>query len=207
MKLTRERKVYGVVLGLGVGALLMDKLFFGGGHLSPGTAAAAGPAAPEGEPASVPAGGEKAPAGGRSATLAVRLEKVRPVAPLGGYPATPFAVDSLLRSEFATPLHDPRARGLFSTRAEWLAPSAPKTASAPKVREETLKDVLARHQINTLVDGKQGVRSFLIVDGVHREVGSSFDGVRVVKIEKGVATLERGAEHTELRFDAVGGDR
>jgi hypothetical protein len=211
MKLTRERKVYAAVLGLGLGVLLMDKVFFGGGHLSPGTAAAAaGPTAAEGNPApsaSVPASVKAAPGGAQPTTLAVRLESVRPVVPLGGYPGTPFAADSLVRTTVAEPLHGVRGRGLFSTWAEWLAPAAAKVESAPQERAETLRDVLARHKINTLVDGKGGARSFLIVDGARREEGSSFDGVTVVKIGNGVATLARGAERADLRFDAGVGDR
>jgi hypothetical protein len=225
MKLTKERKVYAAVLGLGLSVLAGDRLFFGGAAMGPGSASAAGPGAPAAAPPAVhDAPGEKSPAGAPVPTLAARLEGIRPEVVRNRTPADILSVSSPLHPEPRSLLHDRgHCAGLFTTKARWLAPKVSVAAAAPEKPKETLKDVLARHKINTVVlAGPNGKDSFILVDDNLREqlqAGDVFDGIRIVAITKGKAstpsmkgtpstvTLGYGSELLEIEFEKFGGDR
>ncbi len=161
MKLTKQRKAYGVVLGLGLTALVVDRVFLGGA--GPGAAAAA-PAAAVVEPASpAPAGVEEKRGAGADGlpvrTLAARLEAIRPGAPSREGQGR-MRVQDVLRGGGVSILRDrsPEA-GLFATRGDWLKavsetpPAA--TDAVPVTPREAMKDVLGAAQHQHAGDGPE----------------------------------------------------
>lgn len=205
MKFTTERKVYAAILGLGVLALGADRVFFGGGTLSPGSAAAASFAVEQGF---APIADEKqvspAPAENAAPPLAARLESVRPESGERISVAEVFLSNVLVQNEETVPLHkETESPDLFSSSAGWLVSSEtriPPHAPQPVEPVTTIKDVLANHRITTLVASRQGSQSFVVVDGKRLTPGQSFSGVTIVSIEKSEVTFEYNGEVLKKNF-------
>jgi hypothetical protein len=202
MKLTRERKVYAAVLGLGLAVLGVDRLFLGGTS-SPRQAAASAPvagaqaAAPVTAPDAAPASDGEQTGGAR--LLASRLEGMRAAnrSPVIG---SPFSANSPLRS--STPLHGyGLGPGLFTTKGDWLGATTGEVAALtlkPKPAEP-LKEKLARHQITAVA--LAGRASAVMIDGRPYPLGEMFEGVKIVQIERGAVTFESRDERVRIDLE------
>lgn len=206
MKFSKERKVYAAILGLGLLALGADRVLFGGETLSPGFASAASFAA---EQAFAPVTDDKQAAQPAAPSnivppLASRLESVRPEGGERMSVADVFLSNVLVQNEDSVPLRkETESPDLFSSSAGWLVSSeirVPPHDPQPSEPTVTIKDVLAKHRITTLVASRQESQSFVVVDGKRLTPGQSFSGIKIVSIEKSDVTFEYNGEVLKKNF-------
>ena len=177
MTLSKQRKVYLAVLGLGLLSLGADRLFLGGGQTAPEQATASVIVAPSRSQPSAPAktvGGEAPAVITRVNALAERLAMVS-------------------SRQNVDPQAVPDA---FELSPEWKAALHP-----PDGTDGTSKRIASfqqTHHLTSVVMDKVG-GSAIINDNVVR-VGQELDGFKLVSVSRDLAALESGSLRVELKL-------
>ena len=174
------------VLGLGVGALLVDRVLLGGEQSGPERAEAASPAYVE---KTAPAASLATRSGAMSATaLADRLDAVR----------------QMLDLDLAA------TKDAFCPSEVWMAELRPEALEVKPVRTEVSHERKSiefgrTHQLKAVVSG--GVNGGAFIGDKYLRVGQVIDGFRLVKISHRAAVLESDGVEVELKLKVDSQDR
>ncbi len=186
MNVNTQRKVAAAVLGLALGALVLDKTL-----LSPKGAAAAPPGAGQAAPAVLAATGT-APAGPKP-------EAAKAAAP-GKSENSPGRVSSRLSIALDSPKWTAeQVVGSLRPSPEWA--SGPAAASAPA--SDRAGDFRARHELKAVMSGQGG--RIALIDGRAMKEGDSLTGYTLIEVRARSAVFESGSERIVLSLPTPDG--
>lgn len=159
MKLTRERKAYLAILGLGAAGFLVDRLF-----LSPAEAGAAGPAAQD---------------------CAVSKDDTPAAAPTpGAAPASPDKADPRFSDLINAAPAPPRtgARDLFRPPESWPTATVQAQLDGPPLPD--FDEFLQSHRLNGVVQPLDGKPGMAWVAGKVYRPGDNIDGFTLASVSE-----------------------
>ncbi len=172
----RKRNAYMIVVGLGVAAVAVDRLFL----LPPEEAS--------GEPAPPPPVTSTPPPAAATATP-VPAETTTAPSPVAARVAIADRLEAIALREKLDPA---RVEDAFEPPSAWLmadaGPANPVTSTAQRFRES--------HNLNAVMaTGRDG---YAIIDGRTLYIGQEMDGFTLVEVHKRTAVLVSGRERVEL---------
>lgn len=188
MKLTRERKVLGAVLGLGLGALAVDRLFLASSASGPADAEAAAAYAvtPSKLPAAAAASLLHDAAGGSPDTIARRLRE----------------------HAQAMRLQPDTSRDAFCPSPAWVSPPArgPAVVAPAGTPASGLGAFVQAHRLEAVMGGGAGGEEtgIAIIDGQAYRVGQVIDGMQLVEVRQRSVVLRSAAGSVELSLSDAG---
>lgn len=177
MKLSKERRVYAAILGLAMGGLVVERVFFAGGPQS--AAASVAPvveatAPTPANPAPIPV-----PAG---PTLSSRLEELRPVSPCPPSPGEAFRIPE-----------------------SWRPVPPPDEVRDPQDPQAVAARFAKSHRLTSVVLGSGGGRSAAFLDGgilvwLGDRIEDGLDGFTLVAVTRDTAVFEKNGTAVELQM-------
>jgi hypothetical protein len=178
MKWTKERKIYGGLLALGVVALIVDRLSGGPKDAAAQEDAAAALVAPN-------AAGKTAPPKTSRMADAAMLAR----ADLGLAERLRAATNGQLVS-------DKSVVDVFRPSRKWAGDAGGSGAAHPMSEAERYK---AAHRLTAVMMSGRGSRA--IVDGTPLRLGESLDGFKLLSVDPGRAVLGRNGARVVLELD------
>lgn len=166
MELTRQQKILGAVLGLGLVAVVVDRALLGGGGSEPAQAQAGASATDRTESPDNPS---------LSPPPATAVEAPRP-----GTPANPPLLHRMRALPEAQVYEQARSLDAFKPPADWLPPPPVIDAAAPPL--DTRVEAFTRHHRLTSVMTSAGAEC-AVIGGRTYKLGSSLDGFVLVAID------------------------
>ena len=179
MKWTKERKIYGGLLALGVLALVVDRLS-GGPKEAAAQEDAAALVAPN------VAGKSAPPKTSRTADTAMLAR-----ADLG-------LAERLRAATNGQPVSDKSVVDVFRPSRKWAGDAGGGGAAHPMSEAERFK---AAHRLTAVM--MSGRSSRAIVDGTPLRLGESLDGFKLLSVDPGRAVLERSGARVVLALDQM----
>ena len=182
MNLSRSQKILIAVLGVGLGALAVDRLLLGGAATGPAQASAMPiPGAP------APDGTAHAGAGDSSAAA----------------PATLSVAEQLRAVAAAEHLNGAVVPDAFEPSEQWVPAPAPADNRSAARQAESAADNFARsHPLSAVLTTPTG--GWAMIAGQTVRVGQSVDGFTLVSVTEGAAVLERDGVRVELKLPLAG---
>lgn len=198
MALTRQQKILGIVVALGLGVVGLDRLVFSGSASGPASASASGALnqamSGAAKPATDPATPSQTPE---------RADENRRREVVTGHPALSSRLQALAASQA---LNVEEMIDAFAPRGAWA--QAPTEAPRPAPPEKPFDQ---RHTLDAVMAGAGtgggggGGGGVAIVDGRTLSTGNLYDGYVLKRIGEASATFERDGEEVTLRLP--GADR
>jgi hypothetical protein len=191
MALTKERKMILVVLGLAVGAFLVDRLVLDSGFSEPAQAQAS-----------------EAVAISQAPILAGRTPAAEPVAPQ----ADPAVAAQVALADRLAQLQDSKGFTLTKindafARPGGLAPPAdlPNDRPEPSAAASAAETFQKTHRLMAVVASERG--HMAIINGRTVRVGQSLDGFELLSVEQRSVLLGKDSVRVQLKLDPPGQPR